>query len=106
MAQTNVLAAGTTAANSTPTVITTSPVTLSMFTAAGGALPSGVVMNITKLNSSATYSNTGLVLASSPNSVTGMAQGIVTLTSPGTYRVERPRLDNTPAVGVDQDTTA
>lgn len=101
----NILAAGLTAANSTDIVVTTSPVTVALFTAAGGALPSGVICQITKLNSSATYSSTGYILSTSPNSVTGETQSVRMLSSPGTYRVERPSLTgiSSVGVGVDQD---
>ena len=101
----NILAVGTTAANSSDVVVTTNPTTLALITAAGSTLPSGVVCQITKLNTSGTYSATGYVLASGANSVTGETQAVRMLSSPGTYRVERPSLTgvSSVAVGVDQD---
>lgn len=104
MANANILAAGTTAANSSTVVITTTPVTLSIFTAAGGAVPAGIVMDIEKLNSSATWTKTGLVLSSSANSVTGQPGVSLGISAPGSYRVARPVIPV--AVGVDSDTTA
>lgn len=111
MAVTAVLAAGLTAATSGDITVTTAPVTVSLFTAAGGALPSGVVCLITKLNSSGQHQQTGYVLSTQANSVTGETQSMRALTSPGVYRVVRPLLNGAfpgfvtdVAVGVDQDT--
>lgn len=105
MAVANVLAAGTTAATSTDIAVTATPVTVSLFTAAGTDVPSGFSCVITKLNSSATHSPTGYVLSAQANSVTGETQLTRTLTSPGTYRVVRPLLPaGYTAVGVDMDT--
>jgi hypothetical protein len=105
MAVTNVLAAGLTAASSSDITVTATPVTVSLMTVAGGALPSGVVCTITKLNSSAQHQQTGYVLATGANSVTGETQSMRALTSPGVYRVARPLLTGVTdvAVGVDQD---
>lgn len=100
----NVLAAGTTAANSSNITVTTTPVTVALMTAAGGLLPSGVVCKLTKQNSSATFSDTGYALASAANSVTGETQTTRTISSPGVYRVERPDLTGVTTVGVGVDT--
>lgn len=106
MAVSAVLAVGTTAATSADIAVTTAPVTVSLFTAAGGDLPSGIVCPIVKVNSSGTVTRTGYVLATQANSVTGETQVTRALTSPGTYRVQRPDLTgvSSVAVGVDMDT--
>lgn len=106
MAVANVLAVGLTAASSSDITVTTTPVTISLMTAAGGTLPSGVICPITKLNSSGQHQQTGYVLATQANSVTGETQSMRALTSPGVYRVNRPLLTGVTdvPVGVDQDT--
>lgn len=105
MAVSNVLAAGLTAAASSDITVTATPVTISLMTAAGGNLPSGVICQITKLNSSGQHQQTGYVLATQANSVTGETQSMRALTSPGVYRVNRPLLTGITdvPVGVDQD---
>lgn len=106
MAAVQILAPGTTAANSTDVVVAAgATVTVSLYTAAGGALPSGVTCLITKTNPSATYSETGQVLSSVPSSVTGESRTARALVGPGTYRIERPSLVGvtTTNVGVASD---
>lgn len=107
MAVTQILAPNTTAANSSDvTVAAGAFVTLSLYTAAGGDIPWGVTCKITKTNPSATYSVTGSMLSSVPNSVTGEARTAVTLQGPGVFRVERPDISavTSTSVGVAQDT--
>lgn len=102
MATAQILAPATTAGTSTTVTPTTAaPVTLSLFTAAGGALPSDLVCTIEKQNSATTWQFTGLTLATQPNSRTGVSRSIVRLVEPGSYRVQRPA--NVVAVGVDSD---
>lgn len=105
MAVANVLAAALTAGTSSDITVTTTPVTVSLMTAAGGNLPSGVICQITKLNSSGQHQNTGYVLTTQANSVTGETQLMRALTSPGVYRVVRPDLTGvtTTGIGVDMD---
>jgi hypothetical protein len=105
MAVTAVLAAALTAGTSSDITVTATPVTVSLFTAAGGDLPSGVVCRITKLNSSGQHQQTGYLLSTQANSVTGETQSMRSLASPGVYRVVRPDLTgvSTVAVGVDTD---
>lgn len=107
MAVAQILAPGTTAANSTDvTVAAGAVVTLSLYTAAGGPVPAGVTCVITKTNPSATYTETGDVLSSTASSVTGRGRVAQSLTGPGVFRVERPSLAGitTTGVGVASDT--
>lgn len=107
MAVAQILAPGVTAANSSDVIVAAGAfVTLSLYTAAGGALPPGVRCKVTKTNPSATYSETGFVLSSDANSVTGLAQATQVIGGPGVFRVERPSLSGitTTNVGVAQDT--
>lgn len=105
MAVAAVLAPGTTAANSSNIVVSTAsgPITVSLFTAAGGNIPANIQIPITRLNSSATWSPTGMMLSgqSGPDFLRRVSFAI---TAPGTYRAERPVLDT--AVGVDTDNGA
>lgn len=87
--------------SSTITPTTAAPVTVSLFTAAGGSLPSDLICTIEKQNSSTTWQATGLVLAVSANSVTGQSRSIVRIVEPGSYRIQKPA--SSVAVGVDSD---
>lgn len=100
MANSNVLASGTTAAQSSTVAVTTAGKTLSIF-AAAGAQPTGIVIPIERLNSNAAWTQTGLALSFAPNSVTGAPQTFVYLSAPGSYRANRPV--TSVAVGVDVD---
>ena len=104
MATTNIMPAGTGAANSTDVTVTTAATTITMFPASGVFLPSGIKLRVLKLNSSATYTDTGLSFSSSVNSVTGAVQSLIVLTGPGVYRFQRPALEaGAIGIGVDMD---
>lgn len=91
---TNILAATTSAGNSSDITITSAaPLTVGLYVAAGGAIAADVVAPITRKNASGTYSPTGEALTGArPN---------VTITGAGVYRVEKPATQV--AVGVVQD---
>lgn len=102
MAVTAVLAPGTTAAQSSTVVVSTASgaKALSLFTAAGGNLATDVVIPIERLNSSGTWSPTGLALSGQSGS-DGQRRPTLLLTAPGSYRANRPVISV--ATGVDAD---
>lgn len=95
MAQTTILAAGTGAASSSNVVITaTAPITVGLFTASG-TIPPAVGLQVRNITPGAA----GMVASLDIN------RPAITLTGPGTYRVDRPDISaSNVAVGVYQDT--
>lgn len=104
MAVANVLAAATTAGNSSTIAVTTAtgPVVVSLMTVAGGSIPADIMIPITRLNSSATWSPTGMML--SGQSGPDFLRRTSFVLPVGSYRAERPV--TSVAVGVDTDTGA
>jgi hypothetical protein len=102
MAVSAVLAPATTAGQSSTVVVTTAsgPKSLSLFTAAGGNIPADVLIPIERLNSSATWSPTGLMLSGQSGSNLSPRTSIL-LNMPGSFRANRPVISV--AVGVDVD---
>ncbi len=103
MAQSTILSAGTTAASSSDIVVTTTPVSVSIASSAGGRLPSGVQLPLERKigsNYQPVYDeyrgNYGPVSLGDDR----MDVGIF---APGTYRVSRPVV--TTAILVALDTT-
>ncbi len=91
MATTNILAAGTTAANSTDvTVASGGSANLFLMDAAGPGVGSKVLLDVQIKSSNNAYFTVGRLTAASP---------MFALRAPGTYRVTRPA--NSPSVGVD-----
>lgn len=104
MSQSTILSAGTTAASSSDIVVTATAVSVSIFSSAGGRLPSDVQLPLERKigsNYQPVYDeyrgNYGPVILSESR----MDIGIF---APGTYRVSRPVV--TTAIGVALDTTA
>lgn len=100
MAQSTVLAAGTTAARSSDIVATATPVTVSLFIANGGPLPSGFQLPVERKVGAAwqpVYDRNGPVRLD-------QNRMDVLLVGPGTYSVNRPAVWL--AIGVVADTTA
>lgn len=104
MAVSAVLAPATTAGQSSTIAVTTAtgPIVVSLFTAAGGSIPANVQIPIERLNSSATWSPTGLMLSGQSGPDFSRRTSIVLPV--GSYRANRPVLDV--AVGVDTDNGA
>lgn len=100
MAQTTPLAAGTTAARSSDIVVTSAPVTVSLFSTAGGPLPSSVQLALERKIGSLwqpVYDEKGAVYL-------GSNRMDVVIVGPGAYSVNRPVVPS--SIGVALDTTA
>jgi hypothetical protein len=91
---TQILAPATSAGNSTDVTVTAAaPVTVGLYTAAGGSVSGEITAPITRKNPSGTYAPIGESLSGArPN---------LTITGPGVYRVEKPATSI--AVGVQSD---
>lgn len=80
---TALIAPATAAANSADFTVTSSaPVSVGLYTAAGGGLPGDVTVAVARKNPSGTYQSTGLV-------VSGAVPNVV-VAAPGVYRAEKP----------------
>lgn len=102
MAVSAVLAPATTAGQSTTVVVSTAsgPKTLSLFTAAGGNIPADINIPVERLNSSGTWSPTGIMLSGQSGPDLQRRTSLL-LNAPGSYRANRPVVSV--AVGVDVD---
>ena len=105
MSQSTILAAGTTAASSTDIVVTTTPVSVSVFSAAGGRIPSGVQLFLERQAPGALWQPVFEEYRGNYVPVhLGDERMDVGIFAPGTYRVRRAVI--TTSVGVALDTTA
>lgn len=105
MTQSTVLAAGTTAASSTDIVVTTTPVSVSVFSSAGGQLPSGIALYLERQAPGPVWQPVYDDYRGNHEPVVlGQRRMDVGIFAPGTYRVRREAIPT--AVGVALDTTA
>lgn len=92
---TALLAPATAAANSADVTVTaTAPVSLGLYTAAGGGIEGGISAMIARKNPAGTYQATGLVLTSAVKDLV--------VAAPGVYQVQKPV--TVAAVGIVSDT--
>jgi hypothetical protein len=104
MAQSTILASGTTAANSSDVVVTTTPVSISISDADGGGLPSQVQLALTRKIGSLYQPVFDNYRGNYGPVYLGADRMDVAIFAPGTYRVERPVV--AVAIVVTLDTTA
>ena len=101
MAQSTILAAGTTAATSSDIVVTGTPVSVSIASSAGGRLPSGVQLALERKigsNWQPVYDQHDGVYSPVILGADRMDVGIY---APGTYRVNRPVVATSILVALD-----
>jgi len=104
MAQYTILASGTTAASTSDIVVTTTPVSVSVSSSAGGRLPSGVQLPLERKIGSTWQPVYEDYRGNFAPVILGDDRMDVAIFAPGTYRVSRPVV--TTALLVTLDTTA